>query len=56
MRKRGHEESVRTVIEILLVGKDQQQAVLHFAVVDNAVQFLLSLLHAAAVRRVDDKD
>lgn len=47
---------VLTVREILLVGKDEQQAVLHLAVVDDPVQLLPRLVDARAVGRVDDED
>lgn len=39
----------RTSFDILLVGEDEQQAFLHFAVVDNAVQFLARLVYPLAV-------
>lgn len=45
-----------TSVDILLVGKDQQQAVLHFAVVDDSVQFRLGLLDSRAIRRVNDEN
>lgn len=45
-----------TIREILLVGKDEQQAVLHLAVVDDPVQLLPRLVDARAVGRVDDED
>lgn len=45
-----------TIREILLVGKDKKQAILHFTVVDDAVEFLSSFIHAGTIRRVDDED
>lgn len=50
------ERKKRTIIEILLVGEYQEQTVLHFAIVDDAVQLLFCLVHARSVRRVDDED
>lgn len=59
-RRRGEErkveEVVRTVVEILLVGKYQEQTILHLAVVDDAVQLLFCLVHARGVRRIDDEN
>lgn len=49
-------EKQRTLLEILLVGEYQQQTVLHFSVVDDAVQLLSGLIHTGAVGRVDDED
>jgi hypothetical protein len=46
----------RTIRQVLLVGKHQQQAVLHLAVVQDLVQLGPRLVDAVAVLRVDDKD
>ena len=40
---------VLTVWEILLVGKDEEQAILHLAVVDDPMQLLPRLVDARAV-------
>lgn len=45
-----------TIVEVLLVGKHQQQAVLHLPVVDDTVQFLSCFLHALLVGRIDHED
>jgi hypothetical protein len=45
-----------TVLDVLLVGKYQEQAVLHLAIVDDTMKFLLGLLDARAVRRVNNED
>lgn len=45
-----------TFVQILLVGEDEKQTVLHFAIVDDAVQFLASLVHTNTVTRVDNED
>lgn len=43
-------------IDILLVGKHQQKRILHFAVVDNLVQFGTGLFHTGRVTRVDNEN
>lgn len=48
---RGH-----TARGILLVGEDQQQRVLHFAVVDDLVQLRGSFLHAIRVAGVNHEN
>nr|POF11644.1 hypothetical protein CFP56_44482 [Quercus suber] len=45
-----------TSCNILLVREHQQQSVLHLAVLDDALQLVLGLVHAVAVIRVDDED
>lgn len=45
-----------TFFQILLVGKDEEERVLHFAVVDDAVKLLAGLVYAGAVGGVDDED
>lgn len=45
-----------TARDILLVGKNQKQRVLHFAIVDNLVQLRLGLLEAGGITRVHDED
>lgn len=45
-----------TAWDILLVGKDQKQRVLHFAIVDNLVQLRASLLEAGGITRVHNED
>lgn len=45
-----------TTPNILLISKDQQQRVLHLAVLDDALEFVLGLVHAVAVIAVDDED
>lgn len=45
-----------TVWEILLVGEDEEQTVLHLAIVDDPVQLLPRLIDARAVGRVDNED
>lgn len=42
--------------QVLLVGKHEQQAVLHLSVVQDLVQLLPRLVDPFAVLRVDDKD
>lgn len=46
----------RTARDILLVGKDQEQRVLHFAIVDDLVQLRPSLLEAGGIARIHDED
>lgn len=46
----------RTIGQVLLVGKDEQEAVLHLAVVEDLVELGARLVDAVAVLRVDDKD
>jgi hypothetical protein len=41
---------------ILLVGKDEQQGARHLAILDDARELGARLIHALAVRRVDDED
>jgi hypothetical protein len=48
--------AVRTSCQILLVGKHQQQSILHFPVLDNPCEFGPRLLDAVAVVGVDDED
>lgn len=48
--------TTHTIGQILLVGKHEEQAILHLAVVDDAMQLLAGLLDARAVRRVNDED
>jgi hypothetical protein len=45
-----------TTVNILLVGKDEQDNVAHFAVLDNAAEFGFGFFHARAVAGVDDED
>lgn len=45
-----------TARDILLVGKDQKQRVLHFAIVDNLVQLRPGLLEAGGITRVHNED
>jgi hypothetical protein len=47
---------IRTSCQILLVGKHQQQSILHFPVLDDPCEFGPRLLDAVAVVRVDDED
>lgn len=49
-------QNKRTFLEILLVGKDEQETVLHFAIVDDTVEFLSGFLHTGSIGRVDDED
>ena len=49
-------QDIHTVLDILLVGKDQQQRVPHLSVRYDPVQFLPRLIYAASVRRVHDED
>jgi hypothetical protein len=46
----------RTSRQILLVGKHQQQRILHFPVLNDPCEFGPRLLDAVAVVRVDDED
>lgn len=52
--ERGKE--AHTLLEILLVGEDEQETVLHFAVVDDAVEFLSGFFYAVSVAGVNDED
>ena len=45
-----------TSIDVLLVGKYEQEGVLHFAILDDACEFSSRLLHAVLVVAVDDED
>lgn len=45
-----------TTPNILLISKDQQQRVLHLAVLDDPLEFILGLVHTVAVIAVDDED
>ena len=45
-----------TTPNILLISKDQQQRVLHLAVLDDTLKFVLGLVHTVAVIAVDDED
>lgn len=45
-----------TIGHILLVGKHQEEAVAHLAVVQDLVQLFARLVDPGAVLRVDDKD
>ena len=47
---------VHTLLDILLVGKDEQQTVLHLVIIDDPVQLLPRLVHPGAVARVNDED
>ena len=47
---------ILTSVDILLVGKDQQQGILHFAVLNDTGQLSASLVHAIAIDRVNDED
>lgn len=44
------------VWQVLLVGKDEQEALFHLAVVQDLVQLVARLVDPRAVLRVDDKD
>lgn len=46
----------RTAGNILLVGKHQQESILHFAIIDDLVKLRASLLHTVSVTGVDDED
>lgn len=52
-RRKGE---AHTLLEILLVGEDEQETVLHFAVVDDAVEFLSGFFYAVSVAGVNDED
>lgn len=45
-----------TSVDILLVGENEQHDVAHFAVLDDAAEFGLGLLHARAVAGVNDEN
>jgi len=45
-----------TSVDVLLVGKDQQQSILHFAILNDTSQLSASLIHAVAINRVNDED
>jgi hypothetical protein len=47
---------IRTSVEVLLIGKDEQQCILHFAILDDAGELGSSLIDAVAVVGVNDKD
>lgn len=42
-----------TTVDILLVGEDEEDNVAHFAVLDDAAEFGLGLLHTRAIAGVD---
>lgn len=48
--------AVLTSVNILLVGENEQHDVAHFAVLDDAAEFGLGLLHARAVAGVNDEN
>lgn len=56
MAQGGKGQKSRTAGNILLVGKDQQESILHFAVVDDLVQLRTSFLQARGVAGVDNED
>lgn len=43
-------------LNILLIGKDQQESILHFAIVDNLVKLGASLLQTSSVAGVHNED
>lgn len=45
-----------TSFNILLVGENEEQAVLHLTIIDDAVKLLVSFHYAAAIGRVNNKD
>ena len=45
-----------TTVNILLVGKDEQDNIAHFAVLDDAAEFGLGFFHARTVAGVDDEN
>lgn len=47
---------VRTPLEILLVGKHEQQRILHFSVLDDARKFGSCLVDTIAVVGVNNED
>lgn len=47
---------IRTARNILLVGKYQQESILHFSIIDDLVKFGASLLDSSGVARIDDED
>lgn len=47
---------MRTAGNILLVGKDKQKSILHFAIIDDLVQLRASLLQAGGIARVNHED
>lgn len=52
-RRKGE---AHTLLEILLVGEYEQETILHFAVVDDAVEFLSGFFYAVSVAGVNDED
>ena len=61
----GHDAQVQRIrhffrlhaaVDVLLVGKDEEQRVFHFAVLDDARQLRLGFFNAVAVVAVDDED
>ena len=52
----GTRGSGRTRWQILLVGENEEQAVLHFTVAQYALELVLGLVDALAVLGVDDED
>jgi hypothetical protein len=55
-RHREEEKAKRTIGQVLLVRKHQQQALLHLAIVENLVQLGPRLVDTLPVLRVDDED
>jgi len=45
-----------TAGQVLFVGKDEEQAVLHFSVAENAVKLLAGFVDALTVARIDDEN
>ena len=48
--------SVHTSLDILLIREDKQQAVSHFAVVNDTMKCCPCLINTVAIGRVDDED
>jgi hypothetical protein len=56
--RHGHSQkkAKSTAGQVLLVGKDEEETLLHLPISQNPVQLLLGLIDAVSVLRIDDKD
>lgn len=54
--EREREKLIRTVWKVLFVGKDEDDGVTHFAVVDYSVKFCACLFYSISIGTVDNED
>ena len=56
MERQRHGNVARTAGQILLIGKDEQETLLHLAITQYPVELLLCLVNSFPVLAVDDED